>query len=121
MNNKWNVFVISLQDAVRRRDRLIGQLNSAGLDYEIFDAVDGRQGLPSAYEHMVDRKAMIAEFGRVLTDAECACAISHQLVYNEIIKRGLKGAVILEDDATWTNGATRVVEGLLQVMFIFCN
>lgn len=87
-----HIFVLSLQDALDRRSPLLKQLQVLGLDYEVFEAIDGRQGLPAEFEPEINRQSG-------LTDCEFACALSHQAMYLEIIRRDLPGAIILEDDA----------------------
>ena len=87
-----HIFVLSLQDALDRRSSLLEQLQFLGLDYEVFEAIDGREGLPAKFESEINRKSG-------LTDCEFACALSHQSMYSEILRRDLPGAIILEDDA----------------------
>lgn len=112
MLNEWSIFIISLSDAKKRRARLTAKLSSHGLEWEVFEAVDGRNGLPEKYQSMVDRDGMVREFGRMMSDAECACAISHQLVYKEIVQQRLPGAVILEDDTIWTKQASILLSNI---------
>jgi len=56
--------------------------------------------LPAEYEQQIDREGTILRCCRRLSDGEYACALSHQRAYEEIIRRGLPGAVILEDDVS---------------------
>jgi glycosyl transferase family 25 len=93
------VFILSLGDAVDRRAPLINALTINGVSFEIWDAVDGRNGLPSTYDEMIDRPAASLNMKREMGDAEFACALSHHLIYREIVDRDLDMAVILEDDA----------------------
>jgi glycosyl transferase, family 25 len=95
----WPIFVISLRDAAARRAAISSQLDALGLDYEFFDAVDGRKGLPAEYEAMVDRPGTLATLGRSMGNAEYACALSHMEVYRRIVERSLPGAIVFEDDA----------------------
>src|SRR5690625_1450050 len=96
---RWPIFVISLVDAHERRQRMQAQFAELGLEFEFFDAIDGRSGLPVELEAEVDRDAVERSDGRVATDPELACALSHRFVYQRIVEDGLPGAVILEDDA----------------------
>lgn len=95
----WPIFVISLADATARRSAISSQLDALGLDYEFFDAVDGRKGLPAEYEAMVDRPGTLATLGRSMGEAEYACALSHLEVYRRILERSHPGAIVFEDDA----------------------
>lgn len=93
------VFIISLDDASERRAPLLAMLKKYDVRYEIVSAVDGRIGLPEKFEHDVDRPGAIAEWGRELTSAEYACALSHQIIYKKMVTEKINGAVVLEDDA----------------------
>ena len=95
----WPIYVISLADAVARRKRLLDALNELGTGFVLFDAVDGRKGLPEAFEGYVDRQKTRENIARDMTDAEYACALSHFMIYREIRDKNLPGAIILEDDA----------------------
>ncbi len=98
MTFDYPIFVLTLRGDDERRTALIDSLDARGLHYELVYGVDGREGLPSKYESMVDRKLAQSRLWRPLSDGEIACALSHQQIYLEIMKRGLPGAVILEDD-----------------------
>lgn len=95
----WPIFVISLKDATERREKLLQQCAAHSIDVEILDAIDGRHGLPVEMEHKVDRDAAFSRLGRKMTDGEFACALSHQMVYERILRDDLPGAIVLEDDA----------------------
>ncbi len=93
------IFVISLSDAHNRRNSIRNRLSALGLDFEFFDAVDGRQGIPECYTHMVDTKTARKNVGRDMHDVEICCALSHVLVYQKIVDENITDCVILEDDA----------------------
>ena len=95
----WPVFIISLHDAQCRRQKLCARLDELSITYQIVPAVDGRTGLPSMYEPLVDRATARQRMKRDMSDGELACALSHQMVYNRIVKNDLLGAIVLEDDA----------------------
>lgn len=95
----WPIFVISLGDAEARRTPLIDALNSLNLEWELFEAVDGRKGLSAAWEGLIDREGAAKAKGRPLTNGEFGCALSHRGIYELILRRGLEGAIVLEDDA----------------------
>ena len=91
------VFVISLPDCHDRRAGISAALDGLGLPFQFADAVDGRRGLPPEYESQIDRAATRRK-GRILTDAEFACALSHISVYRRIVSEGIDHALVLEDD-----------------------
>ena len=93
-------FVISLSDCINRRRRISRSLSDIGLQFEFFDAVDGRNGLDEESERQIDRDASRRLEGRILSNAEFACALSHINVYRKIIADTIPYALILEDDIT---------------------
>lgn len=93
------VIILSLEDATERRAPLIKAFQAHGVPYEIWHAIDGREGLPPEYESLIDRPAARRNLGRDMGNAEFACALSHHFIYRDILKRDLELAVILEDDA----------------------
>ncbi|MBI6630374.1 glycosyltransferase family 25 protein [Pontibaca salina] len=95
----WPILIISLPDAKVRRQAISNALRSLDMPFEIVDAIDGRDGLPSKYETLIDRDKARIVMGRDLTNGEFACALSHQIIYKTIIDRDIPGAIVLEDDA----------------------
>ena len=110
---QWTIFIISLKCAVERRRRILKMLEDVPGELEILQAIDGRKGLPKEWISKVDFDAMKTNLGRRMTDAECACALSHLEVYKLIIGRGLPGAVVLEDDTVWSQEATDCLHALM--------
>lgn len=96
--NAIPVFVVSLPDCTNRRNTISQALQNLGIAFEFVDAVDGRHGLDPQYEDQIDRAAA-RRAGRILSDAEFACALSHLSVYRRIVSQNLAYALILEDDA----------------------
>ncbi len=92
------VFVVSLPDCTDRRETISMALDNLGIEFEFVDAVDGRQGLDPKYEDQIDRATALLR-GRILSDAEFACALSHINVYRRIVLENIAYALILEDDA----------------------
>ncbi|MBQ1202997.1 MAG: glycosyltransferase family 25 protein [Loktanella sp.] len=93
------VIILSLEDAVERRAPLLKEFEVRGVPFEVWHAVDGRNGLAPEFEQMIDRDATRRNLGRPMGNAEYGCALSHHLIYRAIVERGLDAAVILEDDA----------------------
>jgi len=91
-------FVISLPDCTARRAAIRRRLHGLGIPFGFLDAVDGRQGLPPEYESQIDRVAT-HRLGRLLADADYACALSHIKAYRRIVAAGIPHALVLEDDA----------------------
>lgn len=93
------IFVISLADAHHRQSRIASALEAHGLAYEFVPAVDGRNGLDPTLEKLIDRRAGARNMRYEMTDAEFACALSHQSVYRLVCDRKIPAAIVLEDDA----------------------
>lgn len=93
------LFIISLKDAVERRAPLLRELDAHDITYELWNAVDGRSELAPEYERLIDKTETLQNLGRPMSNAEYGCALSHHLVYQAILDRGLNSAIILEDDA----------------------
>lgn len=103
------IYVLSLASDTERRARLVAQLRALGLDFEIFNAVDGRNGLPEEYYRRVDFVKAAARLGRRLGNGEAACAISHALIYERILSEGHPYALILEDDVQVDQNLLRLI------------
>lgn len=92
-------FVINLKRAVERKKYMTNLLQHIDVfDYEFIDAVDGRNLLNTDVELFFDTKLSYARYGRELSLAEIACALSHHKCYSEIVNKDLEYALILEDD-----------------------
>ena len=104
------VFVISLPNANERRTFMKMQLEHLGLDYEFFDAIPGSEYFddPRWYDDVSARRLE----DRSLRPGEVGCALSHAAVYEEIVKRGLSWALILEDDAILHNDLPSILKVL---------
>lgn len=91
------IYVISLAKRNPRRAAIAARLSELCLNAVIWDAVDGRDGLGDTAE--IDRDGTLAFCGRVLSDAEYACALSHRAVYRDFLSSDADYAIVLEDDA----------------------
>lgn len=85
------VFVISLARATQRRAGIVARLDAAGVDYEITDAVDGKDLDLSALKNRIKN--------RDLTRGEFGCFLSHYNLWQRIVDEKIPHAIILEDDA----------------------
>jgi glycosyl transferase family 25 len=104
------VFVISLRAATERRVFMKEQLERLGLEHEFFDAFVGSECVSDLRRYDA-RKSMEAD-GRELRPGEVGCALSHAAVYEEIARRGLSCALVLEDDAILHDDVPRVLDRL---------
>ncbi len=112
-NRCMKIFVISLKDSKDRRKKIESQMKKLKLNFEFFDAIDGRKVLPKKYESMVDRKLAQRRLGKEISDGEIACSLSHALVYKKIIAEKIKNAIILEDDCIFGDDFAEMVKNKL--------
>jgi glycosyl transferase family 25 len=91
--------------APERQKFMVQQLKKLHIDFDLFQAIDGRsakfitrlEGVPRIkYSNSWDRQP------RELLNTEIACALSHQAVYKLIVKEKIPYALILEDDVVLT-------------------
>jgi glycosyl transferase, family 25 len=94
-------FCISLKTSERRRALAERQAKNLGLArFEFFDAVVGRELDVGDLERrgLYNDDAARRYHGRSLSPTEIAISLSHAKLYDEIIRRNLEEAIILEDD-----------------------
>lgn len=92
------VYVVSLAGCEGRRAPLLSRLRDLGFEPEVVLGIDGRAGLPPEYEPRIDRPMAARHARRRLSDAEFACALSHQRVYSRLLEDGHERALVFEDD-----------------------
>jgi glycosyl transferase, family 25 len=91
-------YVINLEKDAERRASITQQLSHLGLEYSLFNAVEGRKLSDEALTRQYS-KAKAIESYREMTAGEIGCALSHIGVYKEMLKTQCKHALVLEDDA----------------------
>jgi glycosyl transferase family 25 len=109
LNNRFDhVYVITLKRSEERHARF-GEL-LGGLNYEIFWGVDGDQlDLDKLkIEKLYDPELAMKKYpiGRELVPGEIGCALSHIGVYKDLLAKGYRNALILEDDINFDADAT---------------
>lgn len=94
------IFVISLPRSESRRRDFRAHMETLGLNFEFFDAIDGK-AIPQHYRHLIDETHAKARqrYGTGLVPGEVGCALSHALIYQKMVDEGIASAFILEDDA----------------------
>lgn len=92
------VFVITLKKSTDRHEILQNKLS--GLDYEIFWGINGAELDLNQLEKegKLDKNINYQSKGHHLAPGEVGCALSHVGIYQTILDRNLKNALILEDD-----------------------
>jgi glycosyl transferase family 25 len=90
---------------------MTAQLTRLGVDYEVVDAVDGRElDLTDAETIAAIAPSFLnAEWWR---PTHAACAMSHLSIYRRILADGLDAALVLEDDVTLPGDIMALAEGV---------
>jgi glycosyl transferase family 25 len=91
-------FAISLQKNKIRREYIIKHLNKLNLDYEIFNAIDGRNLTKEDIAKYCSTKIVKQYPSKDYNEGVIGCALSHYSIYKQILERKLKCAFVVEDD-----------------------
>jgi GR25 family glycosyltransferase involved in LPS biosynthesis len=96
--SKTPVFVLTIKNS--KREYLIKKrLNSLGVNYKIFYAIDGRNlDNFDVLDKKYNKKKCLNELGRDMTYTEISNAEGHLRIYQYILKKNISNAVIMEDD-----------------------
>lgn len=94
----YKVFVINLKKDKDRRDYITKELVDRNIDFEIVEAVYGKELTQEQLHELVDVEQAKKNIGREMSLNEIGCALSHQKIYKKIVDENLDGAFILEDD-----------------------
>lgn len=96
-----HIYVLSVKAAVGRRDRFDERFK--GLSYEYFYGADKNTFTVEQLEAEGIFNESLARqrhrFGKSLRPGEIACSWSHRMMYEDMLQKGYKRVLILEDDA----------------------
>ncbi|MBN3575766.1 glycosyltransferase family 25 protein [Vibrio neptunius] len=93
------IFVISLKRSPERRDYIKKQLDQLDIDFDFFDAVDGRAEPPhELFENYNYAKRLWLTSGRMPSKGELGVYGSHYLLWKKSIELG-EPIIVFEDDA----------------------
>ena len=92
-------YVINLRRSPERRMNITTQLATHGIDYEIVEAVDGRE-LDLADPQVIRSIAPSFRAEDWFLPTLAACAMSHLSAYRAVLDANLPWALIMEDDVT---------------------
>lgn len=107
-------FVISLEEATDRREWMNKQLSEIGINFEFFNAIDGRKfDVPNHPSY--DKNKRLKYFGRNMKGGEIGCLLSHRGIYEKIINDNLDMALILEDDVVLKGGFKQAITELTKI------
>lgn len=98
MQEQIKIYVINLKSSIDRRKYIENLLSKLGLNFEIFDAVIGKDLNEQFIENIYDSEKARKNFGRELSKGEIGCALSHKTLWKKIVEEKIDYALILEDD-----------------------
>jgi glycosyl transferase family 25 len=110
-----HVYVITIEKAEERRAKLIPLLN--GLSFEFFYGMD--KCLLEADGDLVNelyndaKSRRLNRYGNPMTIGHIACSYSHCMVYRDMLNRGFKKVLILEDDVVPMDSAIHHIQDVL--------
>jgi glycosyl transferase family 25 len=87
------VLVVSLEAAETRRSAFAARAAGTSLGWRFFDACTG-----PAPGMTIDESAIRRNKGRPMSKGEIGCYASHFSIWQDMIARGIRQAIILEDD-----------------------
>jgi glycosyl transferase, family 25 len=96
------IFIINLDRDVERWENIQRFMTTADLPHFRFAAIDGRRKL-SLIRSVIKRDFLNQKLARSLTTGEICCTLSHIAVLKRIVRRNIGRAVILEDDAEFSD------------------
>jgi glycosyl transferase family 25 len=96
------IFIINLDRDVERWEKIQRFMETADLPYFRFGAIDGRRKL-SLIRSVIKRDFLNQKLARPLTTGEICCTLSHIAILRQIVRRNIGRAVILEDDAEFSD------------------
>lgn len=92
-----DIYVISLKDAVERRENITKQFSAINREFEFLNAVDGRTTPHPLFKKYSPKKSITYK-GYELTPGELGCFASHYLLWEKCVELN-KPIVVIEDDA----------------------
>src|SRR6266404_4987556 len=104
MANETNIpiFIVNLTRDRERWETIRNSMVRAGLPYCRFSAIDGRRKL-SLIRSTIKRNFVNTKIGRPLTTGEICCTLSHMGILRRMVRQNIERAVILEDDAQFSD------------------
>ena len=108
-HNPWNFFkhryVINLKDSVDRRAQVTEELTKVNMEFEFFDAIDGRKDFEFLRNYYLKKGLVTEEFAKNINPAELGCLLSHYKIYEKEYRQmgsDQYWILIMEDDITFS-------------------
>ncbi len=107
------VVVVSMTNAITRREAITRQLCGYSGSWSFFEAVVPGETAGTSW-HEADGARSSEVLGRPMTRGEYGCARSHLGVYERIVEHQYRAAIVLEDDALLSGDLFQVCEEALE-------
>ena len=108
------IHVISLPHAHHRRTRMTAQLESLGLPFSFYDAIEGSKLDQHLQDHAYDLAGRLRRYGKPLTAGEVGCLLSHRAVIEKIAQGPDDMAMVMDDDVIIDPQFTNALNALAQ-------
>jgi glycosyl transferase family 25 len=99
-------YVVSLLDQKKRRRLVVDEVKKYNLEFEFFEAVDGKQLGQDVLDAHFDAPRNEKYFKRTLSMGEIACYLSHLELWKRVAQGDDDYALILEDDFEFLSDPT---------------
>lgn len=111
--DRLRTWVINLDRAPERWQKVSAQLQRLGLPFERLPAVDARAFTPEQAAHL-DTPAFCERHGMTPLPGELGCYLSHVEVMRRHLASSAEFALVLEDDVLLTDRLPAALQGLMQ-------
>lgn len=91
------IYVVSMKKDEARRKILQEAFDKLDIDFKFIDAVVGKD-VSQAERGKLNFSGTLMRKGRIPTDGEIGCSLSHQLIYQDMVQQENVWSIILEDD-----------------------
>lgn len=102
------IYVINMEKDVDRREKILKKAKKQNILVKIFTAVDGSTVSPTIINKYFSENN--------LNPGQIGCALSHILVYKDIIKNNYNNCIILEDDSFFTSNFIKKINNTLNLV-----
>jgi glycosyl transferase, family 25 len=92
------IYVVTIERNADRREKLDRELHRLPVTYVY--GVDGSKLTETEIREAYDDELARKTFGRSLSAGQIGCALSHRMIYQDVVDKGYDRVLILEDDAS---------------------
>lgn len=108
------VYVVSLARSTDRRESITRRLTAAGVQFELFDGVDGNLLDTALIADRLDLERCRKIHNRDMLPGELGCYLSHYGVWEKMVAEQTPYALVLEDQVEWQTDFFQVVSNVIK-------